>query len=93
MNIADQPYCATIQPINGPSRKVPMDPTPIIIKNEILIFHFPLSLLGKEIYIIRYMFVTFQYLGYLSILKEKNKKGESEKANAHKHRLSPLDSC
>jgi hypothetical protein len=29
VNIADQPYWATIQPITGPSRNVPMEPTPI----------------------------------------------------------------
>ncbi len=30
VNIADQPYCATIQPITGPSRNVPIEPTPMI---------------------------------------------------------------
>ncbi len=30
VNIADQPYCATIQPTTGPSRNVPIEPTPEI---------------------------------------------------------------
>ncbi len=33
VNIADQPYCATIQPTTGPSRNVPIEPTPEMNKN------------------------------------------------------------
>ncbi len=38
VNIADQPYWATIQPITGPSRNVPMEPTPIITKIKFKIY-------------------------------------------------------
>jgi hypothetical protein len=47
VNIADQPYCATIQPITGPSRNVPIEPTPMI-KNFNEIPHLYLSIISLE---------------------------------------------
>ncbi len=56
VNMADQPYWATIQPITGPSRNVPMEPTPTTQKCK---FHID----RKEVF--QYSF--FQTLFYLSV--------------------------